>query len=627
MTQNSFGNDTFKTQSVEHMFQQGTPLNSSTISKNALSWYTRDGRQPTKSLLNEEESLFKEHLDFLAKKTTQNVQALSEMEFKVSFLSVTSDMKKELNIPKQPLIRFSNLNGMPPQLGENIRNLKFDYMTPIQKVVIPYMQNGKDVVGCSETGSGKTIAYLFPLIGNMLVKGTPSNPFLSQKRDIAYPLSLVLVPTRELAEQVYKESKKLCYKTGINTVKVYGGVPAYEQIRALQEGCDILIATPGRLKDHIQKGRISLKMISTLILDEADRMLDMGFSQDLKEIVSGYDMPDKGRRQNLMFSATFDDEIKEIAKQFLKDYFFVQPKNQAPKQIVQEIIKADDGQKPRILCDILRKLQGSAIIFMDTKKGVDELAYNLNNEHFSVVSIHGDRNQFQRQYAITNFASGKIPVLIATDVAARGLDFPNVSTVINYEMPKNIDDYIHRIGRTGRIGQVGRAVSFLNYQCKMIYGKLYKLLKSQRQVIPDWFEKECQEIGDLGFKRTMNWNTGRSSNNGGGSWDNNNNSNNWSSGGNDSCNNNNTQWSSNSNPGSNNNITSWSSKDQGNNGGWNNSPRRNSDEVEDINNFKRNRSRSRSNSRHRATEPNPNWNKKENVNWNGQPSNEPQSSW
>ena len=194
-------------------------------------------------------------------------------------------------------------------------------------------------------------------------------------------------------------------------------------------------------------------------------------------------------------------------------------------------------------------------------------------------------------------------------------------------MPKNIDDYIHRIGRTGRIGQVGRAVSFLNYQCKMIYGKLYKLLKSQRQVIPDWFEKECQEIGDLGFKRTMNWNTGRSSNNGGGSWDNNNNSNNWSSGGNDSCNNNNTQWSSNSNPGSNNNITSWSSKDQGNNGGWNNSPRRNSDEVEDINNFKRNRSRSRSNSRHRATEPNPNWNKKENVNWNGQPSNEPQSSW
>ena len=596
----SYNNNTFQTSSVEQMFRSDSSVSSATISKNALSWYTRDGRKPSTSLLHEEEEMFKEHLNFISKKKTQNVLALNETEFKVSFFSVNSGSNREINIPKQPLIRFSNLNGMPPQLGENIKKLQFDYMTPIQKVVIPYMQNGKDVVGCSETGSGKTIAYLFPLIGNMLVRGTPQNPYLAQNRNQAYPLSLILVPTRELAEQVYKESKKMCFKTGINSVKVYGGVPQDGQIYALQEGCDILIATPGRLIDHIKRNRISLKMISQLIIDEAERMLDMGFEEQLKQIVSSFDMPDKEKRQNLMFSATFSEEVKDIAQKFLKDYYFVQPKNQAPKQIVQEIIKAEDFDKPKILCDILRKTQGSVLIFMDTKKGVDELAYNLNNENFKVVSIHGDRNQFQRQHAITSFATGTAPILIATDVASRGLDFPNVNCVVNYEMPKNIEDYIHRIGRTGRIGQVGRAVSFLNFQNKMIFRKLYLLLRSQRQNIPDWFEKANQETGELGFKKTIPWNTSEAKGGNENNW-NNNNIISWGPGSS------NTNTWSNSNGNSKNHTSLTANNGNNENGGWNKSngggwqndksPSHHSEEALDINKTKRSRSRSRSNNK------------------------------
>ena len=245
-------------------------------------------------------------------------------------------------------------------------------------------------------------------------------------------------------------------------------------------------------------------MISTLIIDEADRMLDMGFSEQLKQIVQS-DIPDKNKRQNLMFCATFSDEIKEIARNFLKDFYFVQPKQQAPKQIIQEIVNAPENQKPKILCDILKTIKGSVIIFIDMKRKVDELAYNLNNEGFKVVSIHGNRNQFQRQHAIQSFSNGNVPILIATDVASRGLDFPNVSCVINYEMPTNIEDYIHRIGRTGRIGQVGKAISFINNSNSMIFKKLYHLLKSQKQNIPNWFEEMYKSVLDVGNKNTMNW--------------------------------------------------------------------------------------------------------------------------
>ena len=361
-------------------------------------------------------------------------------------------------------------------------------MTPIQKAVIPYMKDGKDIMGCSETGSGKTIAYLFPVIYNMLLSGPPQSSSSKPSRT-AYPVSLVLVPTRELADQVYKEAKKLSYLTGINPVKIYGGVPYESQLFQLSLGCDILVSTPGRLIDYLKTNTISLKMVSMLIIDEADRILDMGFEEQLNTIFFNYDLVNKDKRQNLMFSATFSPEIRGIARKFMRDYYFVQPKNISPRQIKQEIIKASESEKNKILSQILYKLNGSIIIFTDTKKGADNLSYFLYSMKFRSCAIHGNKKQFQRQSAIQNFTNGHIPILIATDVASRGLDFPNVNYVINYDLPKNLEDYIHRIGRTGRMGQQGTAISLINETNKPIIRKLYQFFKSQNQQIPPWFDE------------------------------------------------------------------------------------------------------------------------------------------
>lgn len=432
------------------------------------------------------------------------------MEFSITYNSEMEKNQKDIDLGIQPLDRFDTLKDLNKQLANNISRLKFDYMTPIQKIVIPYMQQGRDVMGCSETGSGKTIAYLFPVISSMLTKGPPLLEGTSRKT--AYPISLILVPTRELADQVYKESKKMCYQTGINTVRVYGGVPYDSQISSLSLGCDILVSTPGRLIDYLKTSTISLKAINTLIIDEADRILDMGFEDQLNTIIFTYDLPPKGKRQNLMLSATFSPEVRKIARKFMNEFYFVQPKTVAPKQIKQEIIKASEAEKNQMLSQILQKLHGSIIIFLDTKRGVDSLSCFLYNSRFKCCSIHGDKKQNQRQNAIENFTLGNVPILIATDVASRGLDFPNVNLVVNYDLPKNLEDYIHRIGRTGRMGQEGTAISFINEGNKPIIKKLYLFFKSQGQVIPPWFEEMYVKDGEedrnrrtAKFKMNMNF--------------------------------------------------------------------------------------------------------------------------
>ena len=413
---------------------------------------------------------------------------MEQLEFSIKFISESQNSQREIELPKEPLSQFTSLGTIPPQLEKNISTLHFDYMTPIQKAVIPYMKDGKDIMGCSETGSGKTIAYLFPVIYNMLLSGPPQSSSSKPSRT-AYPVSLVLVPTRELADQVYKEAKKLSYLTGINPVKIYGGVPYESQLFQLSLGCDILVSTPGRLIDYLKTNTISLKMVSMLIIDEADRILDMGFEEQLNTIFFNYDLVNKDKRQNLMFSATFSPEIRGIARKFMRDYYFVQPKNISPRQIKQEIIKASESEKNKILSQILFKLNGSIIIFTDTKKGADNLSYFLYSMKFRSCAIHGNKKQFQRQSAIQNFTNGHIPILIATDVASRGLDFPNVNYVINYDLPKNLEDYIHRIGRTGRMGQQGTAISLINETNKPIIRKLYQFFKSQNQQIPPWFDE------------------------------------------------------------------------------------------------------------------------------------------
>ena len=452
-------------------------------------WSTRDGRRPSNRPSSEEEQFFNEHLEYLAKKTTLNLEALCKTTFKCALFSNGEKTKEKDIIARIPPIAFTEMNGMPKQLSENITKLQFKYLSPIQVTMIPILQRGRDAVGCSETGSGKTITYLLPLIGNMLLNGYPMNPFLKPGENApAFPIALVLVPTRELAEQVYKESKKLAYRTGIRAVKVYGGDGKGFQIKELRNGCDILIATPGRLIDLITCGFISLQMISVLILDEADRMLDMGFTEEINKIITGMNMPAKTQRQNIMLSATFSDSIREIARQYLNDYYFIEPKDQAPKKVKQELYQAEDLDKPKILINLLKNIKGSVLIFLDTKKGVDELTANLTAMKIKVEYIHGDRNQRERHQSISNFSSGVSSILIATDIASRGIDFPSVTCVINYDMPRNFDDYIHRIGRTGRMGQEGRAISFLNGRNKNIFPNLANYLRSQNQEIPSWLE-------------------------------------------------------------------------------------------------------------------------------------------
>ena len=270
------------------------------------------------------------------------------------------------------------------------------------------------------------------------------------------------------------------------------------QILELNKGCDILIGTPGRLIDLLEKNLISLKMISSLILDEGDRMLDMGFKPQLDKIINNF-LPDKFHRQNLLFSATFANDVQEIAKNYLKDFYFIQPIIQSPKQIEHEFIYVSENNKNLTLLNLIKQKLGKYLIFVSTKIKVDEIGEFLYNLKYNISCIHGDKSQDQRKYAIENFTNGKTLILIATDVVGRGLDFTKVDVVINYDMTTNIEDYIHRIGRTGRIGQKGKAITFIDGSETMVFNKLVKYLDSQSQKVPIWL----RELGECGKKNVI----------------------------------------------------------------------------------------------------------------------------
>ena len=308
---------------------------------------------------------------------------------------------------------------------------------------------------------------------------------------------LILVPTRELAEQIFKEARKVCYKTGIIVSRCYGGVKLDNQIRELKQGSDIVIGTPGRIIELIEKRFLYLKLIQYLVIDESDRMLDMGFEHQMNDIVFNSQMPDKNNRVNYMFSATIPKNVIEISKKFMRDEcYLISNKNNFDKNeyntnenVEQKIYYVEDNDKIGKLHEIFQKIQGNAIIFLETKKSVDNLENFLSKRNYNVLAIHGDKPQIQRQEAIRLFSNGEVPILIATDVASRGLDFPNVSYVFNFDMPKNIEDYIHRIGRTGRVGNKGMAISFYNDKNKVIAEDLVKEMIKAKQEIPDFLQK------------------------------------------------------------------------------------------------------------------------------------------
>jgi ATP-dependent RNA helicase DDX3X len=324
----------------------------------------------------------------------------------------------------------------------------------------------------------------------MLRLGPLPEPESRRGKSTAYASALILAPTRELAVQIHEEAQKFCYCTGIRPVVVYGGANIQNQQRELDYGADILVATPGRLVDLIERGRVNLCNVRFLILDEADRMLDMGFEPQIRRIVESEGMPVD--RQTFMFSATFPQEIQRLAGDFMRNYVFVAVGRvgSASKDVTQKVEWIEQNDKMDFVVDFLSRVSdGLVLIFVETKRGADYLEEVLTRHNFPASSIHGDKSQREREDALKSFKSGRTPILVATDVAARGLDIPNVTQVINFDLPSNIDDYVHRIGRTGRAGNVGHALSLINDKNRNIAKELAELLVENQQELPGFMER------------------------------------------------------------------------------------------------------------------------------------------
>ncbi|XP_019960738.1 DEAD-box helicase 3 X-linked a isoform X7 [Paralichthys olivaceus] len=396
------------------------------------------------------------------------------------------------------------------ELGEiimgNINLSRYTRPTPVQKYAIPIIKSKRDLMACAQTGSGKTAAFLLPVLSQIYTEG-PGEALQAAKnngqdngrysRRKQYPLSLVLAPTRELALQIYEEARKVAYRSRVRPCVVYGGADIGQQIRELERGCHLLVATPGRLVDMMERGKIGLDYCNYMVLDEADRMLDMGFEPQIRRIVEQDTMPPKGIRQTMMFSATFPKEIQILARDFLEDYIFlaVGRVGSTSENITQKVVWVEETDKRSFLLDLLNATgkDSLTLVFVETKKGADALEDFLYHEGYACTSIHGDRSQRDREEALHQFRSGRCPILVATAVAARGLDISNVKHVINFDLPSDIEEYVHRIGRTGRVGNLGLATSFFNDKNSNITKDLLDILVEAKQEVPSWLESLAYE--------------------------------------------------------------------------------------------------------------------------------------
>ncbi|KAG6787589.1 hypothetical protein POTOM_003631 [Populus tomentosa] len=525
-------------------------------------------------------------------------------------------------------------------LNLNIRRCKYVKPTPVQRHAIPIALTGRDLMACAQTGSGKTAAFCFPIISGIMKMQDQSAQRPLRGARTVYPLALILSPTRELSMQIHEEAKKFSYQTGVKVVVAYGGAPIHQQLRELERGVDILVATPGRLVDLLERARVSLQMIKYLALDEADRMLDMGFEPQIRKIVEQMDMPPPGSRQTMLFSATFPKEIQRLASDFLASYVFlaVGRVGSSTDLIAQRVEFVQESDKRSHLMDLLyaqrangvQGKQALTLVFVETKKGADSLEHWLCINNFPATSIHGDRSQqvlffviavvilsftvsisietfylvililiaeifdwdlyvavglvmglggqsvlvsdilngqnleclsfregvvgvclvlpgfvigsckliltvacggVEREQALRSFKSGNTPILVATDVAARGLDIPRVAHVVNFDLPNDIDDYVHRIGRTGRAGKSGLATAFFNEGNASMARPLSELMQEANQEVPAWLSRYAARasfggknrrsgggrFGGRDFRRDSSSNRGNSDYYGGGS--------------------------------------------------------------------------------------------------------------
>ncbi len=370
-------------------------------------------------------------------------------------------------------MKFSEV-PLDEKILQGIDSMNFEEMTPVQELTIPVLLEGKDVIGCAQTGTGKTAAYTLPLLNRLIQEGNPENVIKA----------IIMVPTRELAQQIDVQFEGFSYFLPISTTVVYGGGDGSgwdQQKRGLQMGADVVIATPGRLLSHIAHSDIDLSKVGYFILDEADRMLDMGFFDDIMQIVKR--IPEK--RQTIMFSATLPPKIRQLAKQILHNPVEVNVAVSKPNEaIMQSAYVCYEAQKMDIIQELFKKpVQNKTIIFSSSKKKVKDLAYSLKKMKLNIAAMHSDLEQEQREAVMLDFKNGKIDILVATDIVARGIDIEDIGLVINYDVPHDPEDYIHRIGRTARANADGVAITFI---CEIEQGKFHR--------IEEFIEREVYKI-------------------------------------------------------------------------------------------------------------------------------------
>jgi ATP-dependent RNA helicase RhlE len=380
-------------------------------------------------------------------------------------------------------LSFSNLSLAEP-LARAVAEMGYESMTPIQAEAIPVVLTGKDVMGAAQTGTGKTAAFSLPLLQRLLKhENSSTSPARHPVR------ALVLLPTRELADQVAQQVKLYAKYTNLRSAVVFGGMDMKPQTLELKKGVEVLVATPGRLLDHIEAKNAVLNQVEYVVLDEADRMLDIGFLPDLQRILSY--LPKE--RTTLLFSATFSPEIKRLANSYLKDPITIEVArpNETASTVEQRFYSVGDDDKRRALKQIIRQ-RGitQAFVFVNSKLGCARLARSLEREGLKTTALHGDKSQDERLKALAAFKAGEVDLLVATDVAARGLDIKDVPAVFNFDVPFNAEDYVHRIGRTGRAGASGLAVTFVSNSDGRLMGDLEKLLKKKVEVEAVEYEED-----------------------------------------------------------------------------------------------------------------------------------------
>jgi ATP-dependent RNA helicase RhlE len=386
---------------------------------------------------------------------------------------------------------FDVLELAPPLL-QAVRELGYQQPTPVQQQAIPIVLAGRDLMAGAQTGTGKTAAFALPTLQRLLPMASASaSPARHPVR------ALVLTPTRELAIQVYESFRDYGKHVPLRSTIVYGGVDMNAQITELRRGVEILIATPGRLLDHVQNKTVMLGQVSVLILDEADRMLDMGFMPDIKRIIAL--LPHE--RQNLMFSATFPDEIRNLAKHILRNPAEVQvAARNAAADLVTHVLHPVARQKKRELLAYLIQTRGlkQVLVFCSTRIGANRLGHQLRRDHIHADAIHGDKSQSEREASLEAFKAGKTAVLVATDVASRGLDIEGLPQVINFDIPRSPEDYVHRIGRTGRAGLTGEAISLVAPDDLDALAQIEKLIKKKiERVLVPGFEPDGGTLATL----------------------------------------------------------------------------------------------------------------------------------